>query len=215
MADSTDSDEKRSTRAITDVDIDQLLGWVAQRDFADERIGAAMRRIAQVGTLEQFITFTSTLRASLRSPQQRHVRRRRINLLAMNPIEFEHLMRQLFDAMGFDSWDTHFRPDDGVDAVAYRRDPVLGGESLIQVKRYKNLVPVETVRALAGAVHARNAAKGIIVTTSWFGDASRDFAQRTGDIELIDGRELRTLLHRHLGLEAYIDLPEFPTPERR
>lgn len=62
---------------------------------------------------------------------------------------------------------------------------------LIQAKRTKNTVPTEAVRALAGVMHDKAAAKGILITTAWFGKASRDFAQRTGRMELIDGRGLK------------------------
>jgi restriction system protein len=42
----------------------------------------------------------------------------RPDLLAMTPTEFEHLVRQLFEAMGMKSWATQASNDDGVDAVA-------------------------------------------------------------------------------------------------
>jgi restriction system protein len=42
----------------------------------------------------------------------------RLNLLDMKPNEFEHLVRRLFEAMGFEAWTTQALRDDGVDAVA-------------------------------------------------------------------------------------------------
>lgn len=45
---------------------------------------------------------------------------------------------------------------------------------------------------------------------SWFGTASKDFAQRTGRMELIDGRGLKALLKEHLDIDALIGLPKLP-----
>ena len=56
-----------------------------------------------------------------------------------------------------------------------------------------------------------NAAKGVLVTTSWVGKASRDFAARNGNrIQIIEGRELKHLLREHLGIDALISLPKLP-----
>jgi len=62
----------------------------------------------------------------------------------------------------------------------------------------------------SGVMHDKAAAKGIIVTTAWFGKASKDFAYRTGRMELIDGRGLKALLLEHLGIDALISLPKTP-----
>ncbi|WP_406274857.1 restriction endonuclease [Actinacidiphila glaucinigra] len=134
----------------------------------------------------------------------------RPDLVALDPTEFEHLVRRLFEAIGLKAWVTQASRDDGIDAVATNEDPIIGGLCIIQAKRYKNVVPAEAVRALAGVMHDKAAAKGILVTTSWFGAASKDFAQRTGRMELIDGRGLKALLKEHLGLDALIGLPKLP-----
>ena len=56
----------------------------------------------------------------------------------------------------------------------------------------------------------KNAAKGVLVTTSWVGKASRDFAARNGRIEIIEGRHLKSLLLEHLGMDVLIGLPKLP-----
>ncbi|MGW7453002.1 restriction endonuclease [Streptomyces sp. NPDC054787] len=135
----------------------------------------------------------------------------RPDLVALDPIEFEHLIRRLFEAIGLKSWVTQASRDDGIDAVALNEEPLIGGLCIIQAKRTKNAVPAEAVRALAGVMHDKAAAKGIVVTTAWFGKASHDFAYRTGRMELIDGRHLKALLLEHLGIDALIGLPKLPT----
>ena len=57
----------------------------------------------------------------------------------------------------------------------------------------------------------KHAAKGVLVTTSWVGKASRDFAARNGSrIQIIEGRQLKYMLKEHLGLDALISLPRLP-----
>src|SRR5262249_53380428 len=101
--------------------------------------------------------------------------------------------------------------DEGVDVVAVNEDPIVGGLYIIQAKRYSRVVGLEAVHALVGLMEDKNAAKGVLVTTSWVGKASRDFAARYGSrIAIIEGRQLRYLLKEHLGLDVLISLPELP-----
>ncbi len=125
-------------------------------------------------------------------------------------MEFEHLIRQLFEAIGLKSWVTQVSRDGGIDGVAVNEDPILGGLCIIQAKRYTKMIGLEAVRALAGVVDDKRAAKGVLVTTSWAGKASRDFAARNGRIEIIEGQHLKSLLLEHLGLDVRISLPELP-----
>jgi restriction system protein len=125
-------------------------------------------------------------------------------LLDMRPVEFEHLIRQLFEAMGMQSWVTQASRDDGVDAVAVNEDPIMGGLCVVQAKRYKNIVPADAVRALAGVMDDKRASRGVLVTTSWFGKATHEFATRHGRIQLIEGGNLKQLLAEHLNLDVVI-----------
>lgn len=134
----------------------------------------------------------------------------RPDLLALKPVEFEHLIRQLFETIGMKSWVTQASRDEGVDGVAYNDDPIVGGLCIIQAKRYSKIVGLEAVHALAGVMDDKHAAKGVLVTTSWVGKASRDFAARNGRIEIIEGRHLKAMLLEHLGLDVLISLPKLP-----
>ncbi|MFC9489903.1 restriction endonuclease [Streptomyces hydrogenans] len=116
----------------------------------------------------------------------------RPDLVAMDPTDFEHLIRRLFEKIGLKSWVTQASRDDGIDAVAVNEEPLIGGLCIIQAKRTKNVVSAETVRAVAGLVVDKGASKGIVVTTAWFGKASWDFAPRNR-VELIDGRHPKAL----------------------
>lgn len=130
----------------------------------------------------------------------------RIDLLRIDPYRFEQLVRQLFEAMGMQAWVTQPSRDEGVDAVAFNPDPVMGGECVIQAKRYKNVVPANDVRALGGVLDESRATRGILVTTSWFSDVGRRSADVNNRIRLIEGGELKYLLAQHLKLDALIPL---------
>jgi restriction system protein len=134
----------------------------------------------------------------------------RPDLLQLKPVEFEHLVRELFEAMGMKSWVTQGSRDDGVDAVVVNEDPILGGLCVIQAKRYSKIVGLEAVNALAGVMNDKAAAKGILVTTSWVGNRSREFAARNGRMTIIEGRELRHLIKEHLGRDVLISLDKLP-----
>lgn len=135
----------------------------------------------------------------------------RPDLLQMDPFAFERLVRELFTAMGYETWRTQNSRDDGLDAVAVKRDPVGVTVIAVQAKRTKNVVSPEVVRALLGTLLDKDAARGVLVTTSWFGKTSLEIAHRSGQrLDLIDGRNLKALLLEHLGIDALIGLPKMP-----
>jgi restriction system protein len=134
----------------------------------------------------------------------------RRDLLAMNPYEFEHLVRQIFEEMGMQAWNTQGIKDDGVDAVAVNNDAVFGGMCIIQAKRYRGPVGVEAIRALAGVMEDKHATKGILITTSWVTKDGHAFATRHGRIEIMECEHVKYLCKEHLGLDVLISLPKPP-----
>ena len=131
----------------------------------------------------------------------------RPNLMDLTPKEFESLITNLFEKMGLETRLTQPSRDGGVDCVAYDSRPIFGGKVVIQAKRYKNTVGVSSVRDLFGTMQNEGATKGILVTTSGYGQASHDFANGK-PLELIDGGNLLYLLQEHAGIEAKIEVPE-------
>jgi restriction system protein len=59
----------------------------------------------------------------------------RPNLLDMSPGNFEHLVRQIFEAQGAEGWTTTESNDDGVDAVIVKRTALMGGLCIVQAKK--------------------------------------------------------------------------------
>ena len=135
----------------------------------------------------------------------------RPDLMQMSPTLFEHLVRQLFEAMGLQGWTTSPSNDDGVDAVMTNPTPVVGGLTIVQAKRYSTVVGVNHIRELAGAMEEKKAGHGILVTTSWFTAGGWQKAREHGRIELIDGPRLVYLIKEHLGKDVLIGIKRPPT----
>lgn len=131
----------------------------------------------------------------------------RPNLMELTPKEFESLITNLFEKMGLETRLTQPSRDGGVDCVAYDARPIFGGKVVIQAKRYKNTVGVSAVRDLFGTMQNEGASKGILVTTSGYGQASHEFANGK-PLELIDGGNLLYLLNEHADIDAKIEPPE-------
>jgi restriction system protein len=139
----------------------------------------------------------------------------RPNLMELTPSEFESLITNLFERMGLDTRLTRASRDGGVDCVAYDPRPVLGGKVVIQAKRYANTVGVSAVRDLYGTMINEGASKGILVTTSGYGQAAFEFASGK-PLELLSGANLLHLLAEHTDIQAKIEVPEDwlePRPE--
>lgn len=133
-----------------------------------------------------------------------------VNLAAMDWQDFENLIREIFEQeFNFNGGEvkiTQASRDGGVDAVAFDPDPIRGGKIVIQAKRYTNVVGVSAVRDLYGTVMNEGANKGILVTTSNFGNDAYQFAQGK-PLTLMDGANLLYLLEKH-GHKAKIDIKE-------
>lgn len=133
-----------------------------------------------------------------------------VNLAAIDWQDFENLIREVFaeefSSTGGEVKVTQASRDGGVDAVAFDPDPIRGGKIVIQAKRYTNVVGVSAVRDLYGTLMNEGAMKGILVTTSYFGNDAYDFANGK-PLQLIDGAQLLGLLERH-GHKARINLKE-------
>lgn len=130
------------------------------------------------------------------------------NLATMPWEDFEHLVRELFEKYfcknGAEIKVTQSSRDGGVDAIAFDPDPIRGGKFVIQAKRYNRVVPVSAVRDLYGTMINEGAAKGILVTTSYYGNDSREFA-KDKPISLIDGQNLIYMFSEY-GYKVRIEL---------
>ena len=132
------------------------------------------------------------------------------NLAAMDWRDFETLIKDVFE-LEFASQDIEIRNtqhsnDGGIDVIAFNRNPYSGGIIVLQAKRYTNTVTPEPVRALKGTMQNINAIRGILVTTSNYGNSSYEFASQN-NITLINGDELIQLVQKH-GYSFHIDIEQ-------
>jgi restriction system protein len=134
----------------------------------------------------------------------------RPDLMALSPTEFEHLIRELFDAdptiESVESLVTRPSNDGGIDGVIYVKQPLGRSMTAVQVKQYarsRALGPAH-VRELIGAMHESKAGNGLLVTTSSFTRIATLNAQEFGRIQLIDGNNLVYLFKLHLKKDVLI-----------
>ncbi len=129
----------------------------------------------------------------------------RPNLMDLSWTDFESFIQNLFTRMGFDTKLFQARGDGGIDCIAYDPTPVRGGKYAIQVKLYTQTVPPTAVRDLYGTVQHEGATKGILITTSGFGQTSHEFANGK-PLELYDGTHLLALCQQYQ-VDARIVMP--------
>jgi len=110
--------------------------------------------------------------------------------------EFEDIVEQLIQKMGFITAERSRGADGGIDILAINEQPLFQGKYVIQCKRYSGNVGVAYVRDLYGVVHSKNANKGILITNSDFTAQSIRFSEDK-QIELINGDRLLSLLNQY------------------
>ena len=131
-----------------------------------------------------------------------------LNRLAkMNPYDFESLMVELLNKMGYkgpngQSIVTQKSNDNGIDGVIYQ--DALGLQKVyLQVKRYAPNNPVgrPEVTSFSGAVKLKHTDRGVFITTSTF-TANAEEAAQSLNITTIDGEMLTNLMVRYgVGVE--------------
>lgn len=187
---------------VADRDVDGFVRWVASGGYSDARIGYALRRIAQIGTIEQCIAFTSTLREQVRNAAPDD-ERSGLDPFDLSQQDFEQLMMRLFRAMGYTEmrWRSSGHEVGVVDATAIRVGATgsPGEQVLIQVKHNRHTVSAGAVATFAEQVMKRSAARGVLATTGAVSHEARGLAGDIGNIDVVDARELRNAIRRYLG----------------
>ncbi|SRR6266571_960067 len=120
-------------------------------------------------------------------------------LNSLKPTDLEHLIEALYYTIGFTTKMTKQSHDGGVDIIATRDEPSKKEKNLIQCKKSKNVVGIDQVLQLLGAVTDNKATKGTLITTSHFSPDAKKKAKANSSIELISFKELHQLLSEYLG----------------
>ena len=111
-------------------------------------------------------------------------------------INFEEKCLALVRAMGFVAKTTAKTGDGGIDILAFSPLPLLSGEVVIQCKDWRTPIGEPVLRDLYGTVSARQAIKGICITSGRFTQQARVFAQGL-QLELVDGTQLDYWIARY------------------
>jgi len=126
----------------------------------------------------------------------------RPNLLALGDDEFQQLLGDLFGNMGLEVGPAT-RTTQGARWLATDPRPVFGGKVLVYAVRAA-AAGAAAAHALAGAVTAAGATKGILVATGGF-EAEAHEAVAGRPLELIDGWALLTLLAEYSRIKARLE----------
>ncbi|MEI3798294.1 MULTISPECIES: restriction endonuclease [unclassified Chitinophaga] len=114
------------------------------------------------------------------------------------PVQFERLVRDLLNAMGYEDIKvTAITNDKGVDVTAVSQQGITTVKEVIQVKRFtKANVQRPVLDSLRGSLHRFDAFQGTIITLSDFAKGARDAAYEKGaaPITLINGEKLIDML---------------------
>jgi restriction system protein len=120
-------------------------------------------------------------------------------ILRMPPESFEKLVLSLLHGLGYGASEDDLQRvggpgDGGIDGIVSLDR--LGFEKIyVQAKRWQGSVGRPDIQAFYGALAARQAKKGVYITSSTFTREAREFAGHVGtSIVLIDGNRLTSLM---------------------
>jgi restriction system protein len=140
----------------------------------------------------------------------------RVRLSTMHPYRFEHLVRDLLEAMNYvDVNVTKQSGDKGVDVVATVQFGITTFTEVIQVKRHQLNIQRPVIDQLRGALHYYKALRGTIITLGDFSKGCTEAALLPGapPIGLINGEKLLDLLIDHkIGMRKR-DVPLYEVDE--
>jgi restriction endonuclease Mrr len=140
-------------------------------------------------------------------PSFEKINKELIDYLSQNPEvlhslhwrKFEELLAELFKNQGFETELGPGRADGGVDLRLIQRSDIGNMLILVQAKRYAKhrKIQLEPVKALWASVEDEQANKGILVSTSEFYPAAKNFAtSRPYRIELVGPEKLKSWLSK-------------------
>lgn len=96
----------------------------------------------------------------------------------LHPRLFEQTVASVFDDLGYSTQVTGYSHDGGIDVILEKGGATIG----IQVKRHRNSIQVEQIRAFAGALMLKGLTEGIFVTTSRFQSGAESTINRYKDV---------------------------------
>jgi len=154
-----------------------------------------------------------SLHLSIEEYNQKQRKSLKEKLSEMDPYQFEHLVKNLLEQMGYENVIvTKQTGDQGVDVVGEIQSGISLVKEVIQVKRHKTNITRPIIDQLRGALPYQRAIRGTIITTSKFSKGCDEAANYPGaaPITLMDGDNLvENLVKYQIGiLRRSIDILE-------
>jgi hypothetical protein len=112
---------------------------------------------------------------------------------SMTGYEFESLLKQLFEKMGFTVKQTKLSGDQGADLVVNKLDEI----TVIQAKRSNSKIGNDAIQEVVASMGHYNAQKGIVMSNNYYTPSAIELA-RSNNIILIDRDKLRKLVEEYL-----------------
>lgn len=132
-----------------------------------------------VGTLRNFDLKSSEIPLNeVRSHLIRHYKDR----FYIHPKIFEEVVADIYKDYGYNAICTGYSKDGGIDVILSKDNKTIG----VQVKRTKNNIKVEQIRALLGSLLINNYQSGIFISTSNFQRGANTIGE-SNSIELVSG----------------------------
>lgn len=195
-------------------EIERIIGPASKLDV-DVRCGAIelLGRFGEIDVLERVMLLPLRDEREQRAVQAMvlHLLQKPRCAVRLSPKNFEHLVCRLLEKMGYEGVEVQPKGswDEGVDVTAWVYEQRLKGRErlkvLVQCKRYRqaNLVGADVVDKMAESLKAKQAGRGVIITTSGFQQAAVERARSHKQIEMITGAELQSLLDDHFEKSLY------------
>ena len=117
----------------------------------------------------------------------------------LTPSEFEALVAELFNKMGYSVELTGKSYDGGIDIIIEKSTPSQKELSLVQCKKYKKTIGVKDIRELLGVVENKKATRSIFCTCSDYTKMATHFCKSNSRIELMSGTQIIKLCNEYFG----------------
>ena len=117
----------------------------------------------------------------------------------LNGYEFEEYLKNLFKVLGYTAVQTSLSGDQGADLILSKDDEKI----VVQAKKYGGKVSNKAVQEIAAAKNYYEADKAMLVTSSSFTKSAIELAF-SNDVELWDGRKLKSVIKRMNSIEVKV-----------
>ncbi len=186
-----------------------VCGWWRYREAAKERgiptVWGTLGGLRELDMEDVSVPLGEAMRYLIARYEERN---------GLSPKLFEEVVGSVFASLGFVTEVTAYSGDGGIDIFMRRNDVTIG----VQVKRTKNSVEAEQIRALVGALVLHGLTDGVFVTTSRFRSGAQEHVERYASgkylIELVDAEHLFELL-KISQRPMYRDMNDFPVDSCR